>query len=131
MVVDHLNGNRLDNRKSNLRVTTQLENSRNRKGDKGYCYDKSKSKWLVRYRGKFFGRYDTEEEAKRAYQLARSGVEYKTTRRKYYMLPKHISKQFGKYVVSIQKDNKRFRKVGILTLDEAISIRDNILEKEK
>jgi hypothetical protein len=44
------------------------------------------------------------------------------------MLPEHISKQFGKYVVSIQKDNKRFRKVAIPTLEEAISIRDNHLE---
>lgn len=34
-------------------------------------------------------------------------------------------------IEEIEKDNKRFRKVGILTLDEAISIRDNILEKEK
>lgn len=88
---------------------------------------------MVRYRNKFYGRYETEEEAKRAYKLACSGVEYKTTRRKYYMLPKHISKQFGKYVVSIQIDGKRYRKGYIDTLEEAISWRDNIyktLEKE-
>lgn len=127
-IVDHLNGDRLDNRLSNLRICTQKENCQNRKDTKGYSWDKSKNKWIVRYRGTFYGRYATEEEAKRAYQLACSGVEYNKTRRKLYMLPKHISKQFGKYRVSIQKDNKRFRVVSIPTLEEAISIRDNFLE---
>lgn len=133
MVVDHLNGDTLDNRKCNLRICTQLENTENRHNAKGYCYDKSKRKYIVRYRSKFYGRYETEEEAKRAYQLACSGVEYQPTRRKYYMLPKHISKQFGKYVVFVQKNGKRLRKTGIQTLEEAISWRDNLyktLEKE-
>ena len=133
MVVDHLNGDTLDNRKCNLRICTQLDNARNRHNVKGYCYDKSKKKYMVRYNRKFYGRYETEEEAKRAYQLACSGVEYQTTRRKYYMLPKHISKQFGKYVVSIQVNGKKYRKVSINTLEEAISWLDNLyktLEKE-
>lgn len=133
LVVDHLNGDKLDCRKSNMRVCTQAENNRNHHDTKGYCYDKSKNKWMVRYKNKFWGRYDTEEEAQKAYQLAKSGQEYQKTRRKHYMLPKHISKQFGKYVVSIQVDGKRYRKVSFSTLEEAISWRDNIyktLEKE-
>lgn len=133
LVVDHLNGDKLDCRKNNMRVCHQIDNAKNRHNTRGYCYDKSKNKWIVRYRNKFCGRYTTEEEAKKAYQLAKSGQEYQTTRRKYYMLPKHISKQFGKYVVSVQKYGKRFRKTGISTLEEAISWRDkfyNILEKE-
>ena len=116
-----------------MRICTQAENSKNHHGVKGYCYDKSKNKWMVRYKNKFCGRYETEEEAKRAYQLARSGQEYQKNRRKYYMLPKHISKQFGKYVVSIRLNGKRYRKVAIPTLKEAISWRDKIykiLEKE-
>lgn len=129
LVVDHLNGDKLDCRKSNMRICTQAENTKNHHGTKGYCYDKSKKKWIVRYRNKFWGRYETEEEAQRAYQLAKSGQEYQTTRRKYYMLPMHISKQFGKYVVFVQKDKKRLRKTGILTLDEAISWRDKFYKE--
>ena len=85
LVVDHLNGNKLDCRKSNMRICTQEENTKNHHGTKGYCYDKSKKKWIVRYKNKFCGRYETEEEAQRVYQLAKSGQEYQTTRRKYYM----------------------------------------------
>lgn len=129
LVVDHLNGDRLDCRKSNMRICTQEENAKNHHGAKGYCYDKSKSKWIVRYKNKFWGRYETEEEAKTAYQLAKSGQEYQKARRKYYMLPKHISKQFGKYVVFVQKDGKRLRKTGILTLGEAISWRDKFYKE--
>jgi len=128
MFTDHKNHDKLDNRASNLRIVTHRENMSNYKGARGYAWDKSKNKWIVRYRKTFYGRYDTEAEAKRAYQLACSGVEYKKTRRKLYMLPEHISKQFGKYVVSIQKDNKRFRKVSIPTLEEEIRIRNNHME---
>lgn len=124
LVIDHLNNDRLDNRKSNLRLCTQKENSNNRSNVKGYCWDESKNKWIVRYKSKFWGRYGTEEEAKKAYQLAKSGQGYQTTRRKYYMLPKHISKQFGKYVVFVQRGNNKLRKTGITTLEEAISWRD-------
>lgn len=126
LVVDHLNGDTLDCRKANLRICTQAENAKNYHGAKGYCFDKSKGKWLVRYRSKFYGRYDTEQEAQRAYQLAKSGKEYGKTRRKYNMLPKHISKQFGKYNVSVQVAGKRYRKTGFKTLAEAVSWRDEL-----
>jgi len=133
MVVDHLNGDTLDNRKSNLRVCTQAENARNRKGTKGVCYDKSKGKWMVRYRNKFFGRYKTEQEASRAYQLACSGVEYKTKQRVRYMLPTGVLfyKGYKKpYVVRPQIDGKRYFLGYFATAEEAKNVYDNFRQKE-
>lgn len=124
-VVDHLNGNKLDNRKQNLRICSQKENMGNLHKAKGYSYDKSKGNWIVRYKSRYCGRYNNEEDAKRAYRAAKSGKTIELSRRKYSVLPKHITKQYGKYIVSIVVDKKRFRKVAIPTLKDAIRIRDN------
>lgn len=119
MVVDHLNGDKLDNRASNLRVCTQAENTRNRKGTVGVCFDKSRQKWLASYRGKFYGRYSTRQEAERAYQLAKSGVPYNKTRRKLWHLPTGITKQSGKYRVRPQVNGRRYWLGSFATLEEA------------
>ena len=69
-VVDHINGNTLDNRKSNLRICTQHENSYNKvkgknntSGYKGVSWDKNANKWSVRLHNKYLGLYNSLEEA--------------------------------------------------------------------
>ena len=77
MVVDHINGNPLDNRKCNLRVCTQQQNTMNRKvasnntsGCAGVRWQPCANKWQanIGYKGKSFylGLYDTKEEAIKA-----------------------------------------------------------------
>lgn len=74
LVVDHINGNTLDNRKKNLRVTDQFTNQQNRQsanrnsktGIKGVHFDNSRGKWSasIMMDGKVFRkRYDTFKEA--------------------------------------------------------------------
>jgi len=72
-IVDHINGDTLDNRKQNLRVVTQSENAHNgapRGGTsthRGVALDKRSGKWEAYiwqdYKKSFLGYYDTEEEA--------------------------------------------------------------------
>lgn len=119
MLTDHKNKNRLDNRKCNLRSVTHKENGNNRSNVKGYTFDVSRGKWLVRYKGKFYGRFNTEEEAKQRYQLARSGVEHTIKRNKYFYLPTSIFKQFGKYRVRPQRNGKKIWLGQYATLLEA------------
>lgn len=76
-VVDHINGNTLDNRKSNLRVVTQSENNMNKRiqsnnisGITGVYFDTYSSKWraAITVRGKKFdlGRYNDINDAAKA-----------------------------------------------------------------
>lgn len=78
--VDHINCNGLDNRKSNLRLCTYSENSRNSrpcktKKFKGTCFIKANKKrtWSASiYKGKrmHLGNFKTEKEAALAYDKA-------------------------------------------------------------
>ena len=82
MVVDHINRNGLDNRRSNLRLCTHRENMQNRRANsnnstpcKGVGPSKSGKKYRARVCQKidgksvnhYLGTYDTPEEAARAY----------------------------------------------------------------
>lgn len=79
MVVDHINGDTLDNRKCNLRVCTSAENIRNRKLHKnsisGYKGVRKQGKnWRATIRANdkriFLGVFNTKEEAAAAYNEA-------------------------------------------------------------
>jgi hypothetical protein len=73
--VDHINGNRLDNRRSNLRPATRQENVRNRKvqknnkcGFKGVSCEKGRFRAYICVNNKLIhlGMFTTAEEAARA-----------------------------------------------------------------
>jgi len=75
-IVDHINRNGLDNRKSNLRPATGSQNNANSKmynsntsSYRGICRDRGKWKARIACRGirHFLGSFDTKEEAARAY----------------------------------------------------------------
>ena len=84
MVVDHINHNRLDNRRENLRICSPQENSmnagkrHNSSGIMGVSWDKENNKWKAQIRingrNKNLGRFNTIEEAAEARRQAE--IEY-------------------------------------------------------
>lgn len=77
-LVDHINGDKLDNRRCNLRIATHAENMRNRRvsrsGVKGAKWKPRDRKWeasiKVNRRDIFLGHYQSKTEAMRAYDAA-------------------------------------------------------------
>jgi len=76
--IDHINRNRLDNRRGNLRFCTHAQNmqnaiikSDNTSGYKGVSFDKARKKWeaYININGnkKHIGRFTTSKEAAQAY----------------------------------------------------------------
>ncbi|MBB3521048.1 HNH endonuclease [Rhizobium sp. BK456] len=81
LVVDHINHDTLDNRKTNLRIVTRQQNQCNvlpRQGNhsrfKGVCLNKRVNLWVayINAHGKrtYLGYYHHEEDAARAYDAA-------------------------------------------------------------
>ena len=76
-VTDHINRDKLDNRKSNLRFCTISQNNANRGIDmsskilyKGVCFDKRRNKFIASTHSGYIGGFNTAEEAARAYDKA-------------------------------------------------------------
>lgn len=78
LVVDHINGNKLDNRRANLRLATRAQNVMNQRtsaanssGYKGVSWDKDVKKWraYLTYQKKrvYLGLYEDAEDAAQAY----------------------------------------------------------------
>lgn len=80
MGTDHINGDRLDNRRANLRICTISQNNCNKKpiigtsNYKGVCWDSEKKKWKaqisINNHNKVLGRFLSEEDAAKAYDIA-------------------------------------------------------------
>lgn len=79
-LVDHVNGNTLDNRRANLRICNRSQNAsnsatpiRNTSGFKGVTFNKREKKWksAIRSNGRCFyvGSFDRAEDAHIAYCL--------------------------------------------------------------
>lgn len=78
--VDHINGDKLDNRRENLRLVNRSQNMWNRKKQKGTSkykgvyWNRRCRKWFaqIQHNGKFhyLGLHDNEEDAALAYQEA-------------------------------------------------------------
>lgn len=82
-IVDHISGNKLDNRRCNLRITDKKGNQRNQglrvdnsSGYKGVYWDKSSQKWkaqiTVDHKRISLGYHPTKEDAAKAYNDAAS-----------------------------------------------------------
>jgi len=81
IIVDHINGDGLDNRKKNLRIVTVQQNNMNRKKMagltskyKGVYFDKSRNIYMahitINKKMKNLGRFRDEKDAARAYDSA-------------------------------------------------------------
>lgn len=82
--IDHRDGDGLNNRRYNLRQATRAQNNANQQVTphtskfKGVCWDKNRGKWSAKIKVdgiiRNLGRYDREEDAGHAYDIAAFNV---------------------------------------------------------
>jgi deoxycytidylate deaminase len=120
LIVDHINGNLLDNRKCNLRYITQSQNTMNKKSlvnssSKyiGVHYDKTKKKWISQIQvdgiKKYLGSFDNEIDAALIRDIAT---------KKYY-------KEYGK----LNFDKRPSWNMYFMKIAEVVKIRSNDFHK--
>lgn len=117
LVVDHINGNRTDDRACNLRIVTNRENNsscyRSDRGSlssrfTGVCWSSNAEKWLARIKYKgvnhYLGSFATEKDAADCYQKALQKIKDRSFSPSDYK-PKFSSKYKG---VTFQKASSKW-----------------------
>ena len=84
-MIDHIDGNPLNNAADNLREITNAENQHNQRCAKGYTFDRGAYKVAIKVGGQdiYIGRFRTEAEARAAY-LGAKKIYHPSTPLDYY-----------------------------------------------
>jgi hypothetical protein len=107
-IVDHVNGNGLDNRKSNLRFCTKSQNSANRtsiqdnqSGILGVHWDKKRLKWVMQIRG-------IEKKMQKYFHCPFAAAkEYDSLAKKYFGKFAKTNEDFGLYQFKAFKEKQK------------------------
>jgi hypothetical protein len=74
--IDHFDNNKSNNNIENLRIVNSSENKQNTISTKGYTWNKEKAKYKahiqINNKAHYLGYYDTAEEAREAYLIAKN-----------------------------------------------------------
>jgi hypothetical protein len=87
--IDHINGDKFDNRLENLRLVTHQENGFNRINSKGFYWQKGRCIAQIWYENQntYLGSFDSEGEARQAYLEAKQDLHIIRDRRGAFLCP--------------------------------------------